>query len=114
MGKRKGIPNYVKNFVRERQKERCCCCNDLGVDFHHVYAASLADGEFINAYNVVFLCEKHHRLFHLGDPETFKMVHEYAWYIIFRKLPEEKTTDEIAEEVKEYFKNEIAEETRNV
>ena len=93
---RKKLPRILKEAVRERQKGKCVCCLNPGQHFHHLLAYSLCQEHHIN--NIFLLCKKHHNLFHLGDPETFQSVYEYAWYVQNGKLPENKDLIEISQE----------------
>jgi hypothetical protein len=100
MGKeRKKIPKIIKEAVFSRQKGKCVCCMERGCHYHHLLAYSILEMNDVN--NVFLLCKKHHLLFHLGDPETYQAIYEYAWYIHFLKLPEEKDLAEISKEVME-------------
>lgn len=112
MKNRKKIPNQIKETVRYRQRSRCACCFELGEHFHHVLANSRIFGEHLGANNIILLCKKHHELFHLGDPETYQMVYEYAWYIVHGYLPEGKDTQTISEEVYEYLKKSFKKEIK--
>ena len=38
-------------------------------------------------YNLVLLCEEHHKLLHLGDLETCTTILEYVYYIKNQELP---------------------------
>ena len=96
--KRKKIPKALKESVKERQKGRCVACLEMGRHYHHVLAFSLS-GEHLDSKNIVLLCKDHHIAFHLGDPETFQAIYEYAWYLRFNKIPEEKDIVDIANEV---------------
>lgn len=104
MSKRRKIPKSIKETVWRRQGGKCACCLSAGKEYHHVLASSRIFGEFINSTNVVFLCEKHHDLFHLGDPETFQSVYEYVWFLIHGELPSGKDLMSISEEVLETLK----------
>jgi hypothetical protein len=92
------IPEFIKNDVKLRQKGLCACCLNAGRHYHHVRAWSITNNH-IGSKNIILLCEEHHKLFHLGNPDTFQAIYEYAWYLIHNKLPEEKDLSEIANEV---------------
>jgi len=108
--KRKKIPKEIKEVVKIRQNCKCACCLDFGREYHHVIATSRIFGEYINSKNVVLLCKKHHKLFHLGDPETYQTVYEYVWYIIYGYLPENKDLTSITEEVFSKLKKDFGKE----
>ncbi|HUS50929.1 MAG TPA: hypothetical protein VMZ91_12245 [Candidatus Paceibacterota bacterium] len=103
---RKKIPQSIKNAVYIRQNGFCACCLNRGVHLHHILAYSLTLGH-INVKNIMLLCENHHKLFHLGDPETFQSIYEYAWYLQYHHLPEEKDLSEISEEVNKLIKEDF-------
>jgi hypothetical protein len=107
--KRKNIPAAIKRSVHQRQKGKCACCLESGREYHHVLAASLIKGEYINSENIVLLCKEHHTLFHLGDPETFQQIYEYIWYLIYHKLPSENDLISIAEIVIKDIKRHLSE-----
>ena len=102
--RRKNIPKYLKDFVRQRENGNCSICiNGRPDHFHHIVAYSI-DKTIMHAHNIILLCEEHHKLFHLGDPETYQMVYEYAWYLQHREMPEEKDLLEISTLVSENLK----------
>lgn len=79
------IPEVLKRDIRERQDNRCAVCLETGKHFHHLTPVALGGK---NTYtNIVFLCEKHHKLIHLVDLETILMVLEYQFYLNFKRLP---------------------------
>lgn len=98
------IPKLIKDFVREREGGKCSICLNRGDHFHHLVAHSI-DSEIVHAHNIMLLCEEHHQLFHLGDPDTFHAVYEYGWYLQHQKMPEEKDLSEIATVVSENLKD---------
>jgi len=104
MRKRKqNIPQILKDFVRQRENGNCSLCLRRPDHFHHIVAYSI-DKTIIHAHNIVLLCEEHHKLFHLGDPDTFQAVYEYAWFLQYGSMPEEKDLLEISTIVSENLK----------
>jgi hypothetical protein len=98
---RRKIPKILKDTVSHRQRYGCCCCLSKETDkkvFHHILAWSIGK-DHINSTNLVLMCERCHRAFHLGNFETIQSVYEYAWYLQHGKLPENKDIQEIATEV---------------
>ena len=103
---RKKIPKTIKDAVYNRQNGLCACCVNRAKELHHVVAFSLLDEEIFRCKNFIYLCEEHHTLFHVGDPETIQTVYEYAWFLENGKMPEEKDLVDIAKEVYGNIKNE--------
>ena len=101
--KRQNIPQILKDFVRQRENGNCSLCLNSPDHFHHIVAYSI-DKEIIHAHNIILLCKEHHRLFHLGDPETYQAVYEYAWYLQHGAMPEGKDLLEISSLVTENLK----------
>jgi len=101
MSYRKKIPQSIKDVVYNRQGGNCACCLEKGLFFHHLLAYSIKKEHYVS--NLFLLCKNHHNLFHLGNPETFQSLYEYAWYLQNGKLPEEKDLSEISQEVFDYL-----------
>jgi len=104
MDERKKLPKVLKDAVRSRQKHRCAACFNLGRHFHHVVARAIDESQELNYYNIIMLCKDHHKLFHLGDPETIQTIYEYAWYVQTGKLPEHMDLMEISKQVHKFIR----------
>lgn len=91
---RRSIPKIVKDVVYSRQKGKCACCMETGVEFHHILPYSIEN--IFKATNIVLLCSNHHNLFHLGNIEVIESVYEYGYYLNHLELPENKTIEQIA------------------
>lgn len=114
MSKRKNISKSIKKIVIERQKGKCACCMEKGERFHHVFAVSRCEDEIYSfEKNIVYLCSKHHDLFHLGHPDTFRSVYEYVWYLYFHKLPEKEDIIDISNKVLSLIEKDIKERSSN-
>lgn len=80
------IPKQIKDFVYHRQKGRCCCCIELAKNCHHVKSVALGGENTVK--NLVYLCEDHHKLLHLGGLETNLQILEYMYYLREWTLPD--------------------------
>lgn len=101
------IPVNIRRSVKLRQNGKCCCCIEKGQEFHHVQPNALSKhpaNHFEN--NIVFLCENHHKLLHLGDPDTFQTIYEYVWYLYYKELPSIPMI-EVASQVKDLLNKEF-------
>jgi len=103
MSKRKKIPKMLKDYIRSRQNGKCACCLERGVSFHHIIAFGINSDNELHHRNIIMLCQKHHILFHQGDPETYQSVYEYAWYIQNGKLPSDTDLMTISRQVHDFF-----------
>ena len=101
----RNIPKCIKNEVYNRQDGKCVCCMDYGREYHHLFAYSLNKEH--TAKNIFLLCKNHHKLFHLGDPETYQCIYEYAYYLHKGELPEDPHSILTAEEVIELIKKHL-------
>ena len=102
MAKRKTIPKQIREFVRDRQDKRCCCCIEIGTELHHVHP--VCTGGINDIDNLVLLCPEHHLAVHLGDLETCLQILEYVYYLLNKELPDDiEKLKELADKIKEDF-----------
>ena len=97
--KRIKITKSIQETVRNRQKNGCAICIEIGKIFHHVL--SCAEGGFNSPFNIILLCVECHKKIHLGDIDHIIRAIEYLYYIKNQELPEshEKIL-ELAETIK--------------
>ncbi len=101
--KRKKIPKLIREAVWARQKGKCALCMEIAREAHHIDPVFLGGK---NSYsNIVYLCYDHHKLLHLGDPDTCMRVYEYSYYLVFNKLPDDPYNLQTAEKVIESLRN---------
>ena len=100
MSKRKKIPKFIKEIVYTRQNGLCACCTKRAKQLHHIVAFCISkDQGILKSKDFIYLCNKHHELFHAGDPDTYQCIYEYAWYLQKGSMPEQKDLHEICSEV---------------
>ena len=85
--KRNKLNKQLKEFIKQRQKGKCVCCDSQEKkEYHHVNPICLGGKD--SSINIVMLCSNHHKLLHLADPYTCIKIYEYVYYLYYRKLPD--------------------------